>query len=166
MEKILVSACLLGRPVRYDGRHLAVKASLLDLTLTRWQEEGRVISVCPEVDAGMSTPRAPAEISGGDALGVIAGSARVVNDEGDNLSAYFVEGASIALALCQKYNVKIALLTEFSPSCGSSAIYDGKFTDHKIPGAGVTATLLQQHGIKVFSQHELVEASKALQCLS
>jgi len=166
MEKILVSACLLGRPVRYDGRHLAVKASLLDRALTQWQEEGRVVSVCPEVDAGMSIPRAPAEISGGNALGVIAGSAKVVDNEGDDLSAYFIEGASIALALCQKYNVKIAMLTEFSPSCGSSAIYDGRFTDHKIPGAGVTATLLQQHGIKVFSQHELVEASRALECLS
>jgi len=166
VEKILVSACLLGRPVRYDGRHLAVKASLLNQTLTQWQKEGRVISVCPEVDAGMSIPRAPAEIFGGNGLGVIAGSAKVVSDEGEDLSACFVEGASIALALCQKHSVKVAMLTEFSPSCGSSSIYNGQFAGQKIPGAGVTATLLQQHGIKVFSQYELVEASKALQCLN
>jgi len=166
MEKILVSACLLGKPVRYDGRHLAVKTSLLDQTLIQWQQEGRVISVCPEVDAGMSIPRAPAEIFGGNGLEVIAGSAKVVSDEEVDVSAYFVEGASIALALCQKHNVKIAMLTEFSPSCGSSSIYDGQFAGQKIPGAGVTTALLQQHGIKVFSQYELAEASRALQCLN
>lgn len=166
MEKILVSACLLGKPVRYDGRHLALKASSLEQTLTQWQEQGRVISVCPEVDAGMSIPRAPAEILDGNGVDVIAGVAKVFSDKGEDVSADFMKGAFIALALCQKHGVKIALLTEHSPSCGSSSIYDGGFVGQKIPGLGVTTALLRQHGIKVFSQHELAEASRALQCLN
>lgn len=48
---ILVSACLLGHPVRYDGQHKYC-AELEEL-----KSEFELISVCPEVSAGLSTPR-------------------------------------------------------------------------------------------------------------
>jgi uncharacterized protein YbbK (DUF523 family) len=166
VEKVLVSACLLGKAVRYDGGHLALKPSPLEQTLSQWREQGRVITVCPEVDAGMSIPRAPAEISHGNGADVIARSAKVMTIDGEDVSDYFTRGASLALTLCQKHDVKIAVLTESSPSCGSASIYDGQFIGKKIKGAGVTAALLQQHGIKVFSQHEVLEANGALLCLN
>ena len=60
MEKILVSACLLGQRVRYDGGGFDPLQQLLD-----WQAQGRLVVVCPEVAGGLPTPRAPAEIPGG-----------------------------------------------------------------------------------------------------
>lgn len=158
MEKILISACLLGKTVRYDGKTLAVT----DKRLERWIAEERVISVCPEVDAGMSIPRAPAEISAGTGYEVLAGTAKVLVENGDEVSAQFKKGAQLALALCQQHNIKVAVLTEGSPSCGSSSIYDGSFTRQKIAGVGVTVALLQQHGIDVFNQYQLPEADRAL----
>ena len=60
MQKILVSRCLLGQRVRYDGG-----AHGPFTLLERWQQEGRVVPLCPEVAGGLPTPRAPAEIAGG-----------------------------------------------------------------------------------------------------
>tara|TARA_B110000008_G_C16563943_1_gene401414 strand:+ start:274 stop:483 length:210 start_codon:yes stop_codon:yes gene_type:complete len=66
------------------------------------------------------------------------------------------------LALCKAYEIDIAVLAEFSPSCGSSSVYSGDFSGTKVNGAGVTAALLTSNGIKVFSQHQLNEANKVI----
>ncbi|MCE8021528.1 DUF523 domain-containing protein [Halomonas sp. MCCC 1A11036] len=161
MEKVLVSACLLGRRVRYDG---AAK-SLVSEILAQWQAEGRVVAVCPEVDAGLPTPRAPAEIVTGDGHGVLAGSARVVDRCGVDLTRVFLKGASLALQLCRKHDIKVAVLTEHSPSCGSMQIYDGSFSGEKRAGAGVTSALLRQHGVQVFGQQDIVEAGRVVEAL-
>ena len=47
-----------------------------------------------------------------------------------------------------------AVLKERSPSCGCGQIYDGTHTRTLIPGSGVTAELLLQHGIPVFGESE------------
>lgn len=159
MQKVLVSACLLGKRVRYDGGALTASSSIL----ARWSAQGRVVSVCLEVEGGMSIPRAPAEISIGDGEDVWAGVASVREESGADVTAYFKTGAHMALALCQQYGIGVAVLTENSPSCGSSAIYDGSFTNTKTDGAGVTAVLLRNHGIKVFSQYDIIQANLALQ---
>ncbi|MCK1788536.1 2-thiouracil desulfurase family protein, partial [Pseudomonas sp. TNT11] len=52
MQKILVSRCLLGHKVRYDGG-----ASGPFDQLAAWQAEGRVVAICPEVSGGLPTPR-------------------------------------------------------------------------------------------------------------
>lgn len=159
MKKVLISACLLGKRVRYDGNALSISAKILD----QWIAAGRVISVCPEVDAGMSIPRAPAEIFEGGGYDVWADTAVVVEDTGMDVTAHFKNGAQIALELCIKHSIKVAVLTENSPSCGSSAIYDGSFTGKKIDGIGVTTALLKENGIEVFSQHNIESANKVLQ---
>ena len=153
-KKILISACLLGKRVRYDGNTLTVS----DQKLIDWIHKDWVLPVCPEVDAGMLIPRVPAEISNGTGIEVLNGKAKVLTKSGSDVTEYFVKGAEIALALCRKHNIKVAVLSEFSPSCGSSSIYDGRFTKTKVDGAGVTAVLLQKHGIKVFNQFELSKA--------
>lgn len=159
MKKMLVSACLLGNPVRYDGNAKALHHRALD----RLADAGRALAFCPEVAGGLPIPRAPAEIRGGDGAAVIAGRARVETRSGEDVSAMFLSGAQQALELCRQQNIEVAVLTEFSPSCGSGLIYDGSFTRARIAGDGVTAALLSAHGIRVFNQHQLEDALKLLE---
>ncbi|MCG8523457.1 DUF523 domain-containing protein [Marinobacter nauticus] len=162
MRKVLMSACLLGKKVRYDGGSLSVHDQLVE----KWVSEGRIVSVCPEVESGMSIPRKPAEIFGGSGTSVLDGEADVFEKGGDVVTDDFIAGASIALELCKKFNIEIAVLAESSPSCGSSFIYDGSFSGNRTPGIGVTAALLRRHGIQVFSQHEIADANKAIHATS
>jgi len=156
--KILISACLLGRRVRYDGKTLAVSSQILQ----QWLKADRVVTICPEADAGMGVPRLPAEITGGDGFDVLSGYANVVNEVGLDVTDKFILGANLALSLCQQHDISVAVLSESSPSCGSTTIYDGHFRRHKITGKGVTVALLEKNGIQVFNQFELEKANLAL----
>lgn len=152
VPKILVSACLLGRPVRYDGSAKTLEDALLD----RWVAQGRTVSVCPEVMAGLPTPRPPAEIAEGrDGAAVLGGDARIVEIGGADVTAAFLAGARLALDQAMRHDCRYALLTDGSPSCGSGFIYDGSFSGRRIDGAGVTAALLRQHGVAVFSHRDI-----------
>ena len=161
MQKILVSACLLGEPVRHDGAHKRSD----DEILQRWIREGRVVAICPEIAGGLPVPRPAAEMEGGaDGLDVLAGVARVVDNRGRDVSQHFVDGAAVALASARAHAIRIAILKEGSPSCGSGFAYDGTFTSTRVPGhQGVTAALLKQEGIEVFSEAQLAEAEECLQ---
>lgn len=159
MSKLLISACLLGDPVRYDGRAKGLRHP----GLARLIAQDRVIGFCPEVAGGLPVPRPAAEIRAGDGNRVIAGEARVVTVSGDDVSKSFLAGARQALALCREHGIRVAVLTESSPSCGSGQVYDGSFRRNAIGGSGVAAALLRQHGIKVFNQFELGAACRHLQ---
>ncbi len=158
MHKILVSACILGESVRYDGKNNLLKND----SLHQWISQERVIPFCPEVACGMPVPRRAAEINGGDGHDVLAGSATVIDNAGFDVTDEFKSGAQQALAACNRHNIKIAILAQRSPSCGNNTIYDGSFSGTTIAGSGVTAALLTQHGIKVFNQTELHEAAHYL----
>ena len=160
MQKILVSRCLLGHRVRYDGG-----ASGPFDQLQQWIAEGRVVPLCPEVAGGLPTPRAAAEIPGGQGVEVLDGSARVITTEGDDVSAEFLSGARQALALVQQHDIRIAVLKANSPSCGNLLTYDGTFSGVKVSGEGVTAALLSRHGVRVFNESQLAEAVSALAAL-
>ncbi len=157
LPKVLVSACLLGQPVRYDGR-----ASGHPDLLQRWQAEGRVVPLCPEVVGGLPTPRPPAEIPGGQGGEVLDGAARVVTVGGEDVSAAFLAGARQALALVRQHGIRVAVLKAGSPSCGNRLTYDGSFSGLKVPGEGVTTALLRREGVLVFSELELEQAQQAL----
>ncbi|MHC6227940.1 2-thiouracil desulfurase family protein [Pseudomonas sp. X10] len=157
LPKVLVSACLLGQPVRYDGR-----ASGHPGLLQRWQAEGRVVPLCPEVAGGLPTPRPPAEIPGGQGGAVLEGQARVVTVQGEDVSGAFLAGAQQALALVRQHGIRVAVLKSGSPSCGNRLTYDGSFSGVKVPGEGVTTALLRREGVLVFSELELDEAARAL----
>ncbi|MFD4837008.1 DUF523 domain-containing protein [Achromobacter sp. NPDC058515] len=159
MQYVLVSSCLLGKPVRYDGRGVPNG----DAVLARWLDEGRVVAVCPEVAGGMPVPRPPAEIEPGkDAAAVLAGHARVVATTGEDVTAPFVRGAREALAATQGRGIRMAVLKEGSPSCGSGYVYDGHFAGRRRPGVGVTAELLRRAGLQVFSEKQWTEAGACL----
>ena len=161
MKFVLVSSCLLGKPVRYNGTHKLAESTVL----SRWLREGRVISVCPELAGGMPVPRPSAEIVGGAAKQVLSGLARVVDAEGNDVSRPFVAGATQALEQARLKGIQVAVLKEDSPSCGSSSIYDGTFTGKRIAGKGVTATLLEAESIRVFSEKQFAEADAYLRSL-
>ena len=161
--RILVSACLLGAPVRYDGRGKRLAAVLLDT----WIAEGRVVPFCPEVAGGLPTPRPPAEIeTGGDGAAVIAGRAAVRDRNGRDVGAAFIAGADLALAQALASGCRFALLTDGSPSCGAGAIHDGTFSGRRVAGAGVTATRLAEAGIAVFTPDRIEELAARLALIS
>lgn len=160
MQKILVSRCLLGQRVRYDGGAHG-PFSLLE----RWQAQGRVVPLCPEVAGGLPTPRAPAEIAGGQGAHVLDGRIPVLTVEGEDVSAAFIAGAEQALALVAQHGIHIALLKARSPSCGNRENYDGTFSGTKVAGEGVTAAALRRLGVQVFSEEELPAAEAALLAL-
>ncbi|HMQ10322.1 MAG TPA: DUF523 domain-containing protein [Oligoflexia bacterium] len=162
MEKILVSACLLGEKVNYLGTDNKVEHTIFD----QWQAEGRCVVLCPEVAGGLPVPRPACEIKGdGSGLAVLKGEAKVVSQTGDNFTQAFLAGAQIALDLCKKYQIKLAILKAGSPSCGSQKVYNGKFNGSKIEGMGTTAAALSQAGIQCFSELRLQQAQDYLQKL-
>jgi uncharacterized protein YbbK (DUF523 family) len=159
MDKVLLSACLLGQKVRYDGGSVPVAGDYL----ARWQAEGRLLAFCPELAGGLKTPRAPAEIEPlADAQMVLTGRARVRDADGVDVSAAFVRGAKMARDRAVKYGCRFAVLTEKSPSCGTAQTYDGHFQGRLIAGQGITAAVLRAAGIRVFSQHQLDQLAAVL----
>ena len=153
MIKIVVSACLLGSPVRHDGRDKKCAHPVL----RRWIEEGRIVSVCPEMLGGLPAPRLPSEI--------IAGTRQVIARDGRDVTEIFEKGARVVEETANANEVRVAILKEGSPSCGSSFVYDGTFSGAKIPGEGVTAALLRKRGIAVFSEEQLDAAEEYVRSL-
>lgn len=152
MSRLLVSACLMGQMVRYDGR----AKTLIHKSLARWSADGRVVPFCPELAGGLSVPRQPAEIEPGfDGNDVLAGRAKVVDSEGADVTEAFVIGARLAIDLARDRDCTHALLTEASPSCGSSQLYSGHHDDTRRDGFGVTTAALRSEGIDVFAPSQI-----------
>ena len=159
MDRILVSACLLGDPVRWDGGSRSLSQGLIP----GWQAAGRLVPVCPERAGGLPVPRPRAEIEpGATAAQVLGGSARVLDEHGADVSTAFLAGAAAAVDLARAEGCRFALLTEGSPSCGVRAVADGRFAGTRVPGQGVTAAALERAGVRVFSPDEIVLLATAL----
>jgi len=156
MAKILVSACLLGCKVRYDGKDLAQLGSDFNQVI----DSNEIIPFCPEVSGGLPIPRIAAEIEDGTGYDVLAKKSRILGKDGSDVTEPFIKGAKLALELCQREGIQQAILAEASPSCGSSYIYNGRFEGKKIAGQGVTCAYLQTHGVKVVSQHQVLQLSE------
>jgi uncharacterized protein YbbK (DUF523 family) len=120
-------------------------------------KEGKAIPVCPEQLGGLSTPRNPAEIVGGDGEDVLDGKARVIDNQGRDVTDAFIRGAYETYRIAKTIGADEAILKEKSPSCGSCWIYDGSFQGKKKPGVGVTTALLKRKGIKVISEDTMLE---------
>jgi len=139
----LVSACLLGINCNFEGKNWQNPQILEEF------QKGELFPICPEVLGGLSVPRIPSEIQGGDGKDVLEGKASVVNLQGIDVTDEFMVGAYDALKIAEAIGAKEALLIEKSPSCGCGAIFDGSFTDKLREGDGVTAALLKKNGIKI-----------------
>jgi uncharacterized protein YbbK (DUF523 family) len=157
MRKVLVSACLLGERVRYHGGDAAIEHP----TLERWRREGRIVTTCPEMEGGLPTPRPPAEMQDGSGTAVLKRVAFVRRRDGVDVTDAFVRGARFAVDLARAHEIGIAVLKDFSPSCGSTTVYDGTFSGRRAPGEGVTAAALREAGVRVFSD-AAIDAADAL----
>ena len=144
--KIMVSACLLGYNVKYDGN------SNLNSELIDFLKDYEIISICPEVMGGLTIPRVPSEILAN----------KVLNKEQNDVTKEFIKGADKTLELAKKNNVKVAILKDGSPSCGSINIYDGSFSNIVINGQGITAKLLKDNGITVLNENNYKEYFKGV----
>ena len=140
-KAILVSACLLGEPCRYDGKSKP-NASVLALA-----DRFQLVPVCPEVLGGLETPRSPSEIKG----------EAVVSKNGTDVTEFFVTGAIETLKTAKIHGCEAAVLKARSPSCGSGQVYDGTFAGRLVDGDGITAALLKKNGIKVLTEDEINE---------
>lgn len=141
MEKknILVSACLLGTPCRYDG------ASKPNAKVIALSEKYNLIPVCPEVAGGLPTPRTPSEIVG----------ERVLMRDGRDVTENYRRGAEIALKKARENSCDVAILKARSPSCGKGQVYDGTFSGTLTSGDGITAKLLSDAGITVLTEENI-----------
>ena len=145
---VLISACLMGAPVRYDGRGKRLGENLIE----RLSHACQLVPLCPELAGGFQVPRPPAEVENGrTGDDVLDGTARVIELGGRDVTPLFVAGAEAALSAARDAGCRYALLIDGSPSCGSLVIYDGEFAGRKHAGNGVTAALLARHGIEVFT---------------
>ncbi|MFD0767376.1 DUF523 domain-containing protein [Bacillus sp. CGMCC 1.60114] len=148
---IVISACLAGIACRYDGN---------DNLVTKIQElleKEETILICPEVLGGLPTPRTPAEIVGGNGDDVLNGTAKVIDQNGNDVTEIFIAGAYEALNQIKDLNPEYIILKERSPSCGSSVIYTGEFNGEKQDGYGVTTALFRRYGFTVISEDDFVK---------
>ena len=138
----VVSACLAGCKCRYDGKdNLCPKVKQL-------VEEGRAITVCPEVMGGMTTPRIPSERKDG----------KVINSNGDDNTACFVKGVEKSIEIVKEHNIKKAILKAKSPSCGNKYIYDGTFSRTLVEGKGMLAEKLTELGLEIYDEGDDLSA--------
>ena len=147
MEKILVSACLLGEKCTYEGKDNA-QPYLKDLN--RYYD---IVPFCPEVEGGLPTPRKPSEIKGPS----------VVRQDGVDVTSCFREGAYKATTIASFLGIRLAIMKENSPSCGPHFVYDGYFRGRKIPGEGVTVAALRRQGVTVLNEEEGLALLERLQ---
>ena len=161
MNKIFVSGCLNGRPIRFNNTNVSVQSEIWD----RWESEGRLVAFCPELAAGFPVPRAPAEIVASTASVVLQGRGRVEEDNGTDVTDMFLEGARSAVKRAAAEGCVMAVLTDGSPSCGTTYTYDGSFAGGIVDGMGVTAQLLADHGLRVFPEAQIDEADLYLRSL-
>uniref|UniRef100_UPI004047F228 DUF523 domain-containing protein n=1 Tax=Aliarcobacter sp. TaxID=2321116 RepID=UPI004047F228 len=157
--KILISSCLLGEDVRYDGNNssiafdpkfsFSVKELFMDILC-----ENEIYSFCPEIAGGLGVPRIPAEIVKNDKPFIVK------NQDGTDITINFLLGAKKALDICVEENIKVALLKANSPSCGNIKIYNGTFTNQLVDGQGLTARLLSENGVEVFNETQLKDLKK------
>lgn len=145
-EKILISACLLGQKVRYDGKSKEVKGLI---ELTKYYD---LIPMCPECSGGLKIPRVPSEIV----------NDKVLSKSGRDVTSNYNDGAYMASTICRLYHIKLAVLKERSPSCGTHFIHDGSFTDKVIEGQGITARKLTSMGVKCINEDEALALLESL----
>lgn len=137
--KVLVSACIMGVNGKCNGKNNE------NITAINFLKDKEVISICPEVLAGMKIPRSCAEIVNG----------RVVDKNGNDVSLEYDKAVAVALSKIQNEEIDLVILQSRSPTCGVNQIYDGSFTGKLIPGMGLFAKALKQRGYNVIDVEEI-----------
>ena len=134
---ILISACLIGENVRYDG------SNKFNAELKKLIDKGVAKAICPE-------------ILGGDGFDVLNNKAQVIDIDGKNVTDLYVNGARNALNICKKLNCNTLIVKSDSPTCSSQDIYSGQFNGTKKKGVGIFTALLTNNGIQVYDERNYI----------
>jgi uncharacterized protein YbbK (DUF523 family) len=148
---VIICACLLGLNAKYVGKSNA------NALIQKYSSDGKFIPVCPEQLGSLPTPRSPVEIIGGTGQDVLLGRCVAQGHRGEIVTTQFIQGAREVLKIVRIFKVTASILKERSPSCGVNHIYDGSFTHRLMPGQGVTAALLKESNISIYSEEGLTE---------
>ena len=143
----IVSACLLGQNCKYNG------GNNLNEEVVEFCKNHKYVTVCPESEGKLPTPRPPAERVG----------ASILTKEGKDVTDAFVRGADISLKSCMEMarisgeEIEGAILKANSPSCGIGQIYDGTFSGTLTEGNGVFAGMLKRLGVEIITEKEKIK---------
>ena len=139
MTKILVSGCLLGENCKYNG------GNNYNPRVVEFLKDKEVISICPEIMAGMGCPRNPIEIVDG-----------VLTDcHGKNVDSLIRKSVMEIMKRIRDEEIQCAVLQSRSPTCGVNQVYDGTFSGKLIPGSGVFAKSLMDAGYLVIDGEDI-----------
>lgn len=137
--KILVSACLLGENCKYNGGNNYSPA------VAEYVQGKDILSICPEMMAGMGCPRTPIEIVDGV----------LMDRNGNDVDAAMREAVAKAMEMIRKEDIQCAVLQSRSPTCGVNEVYDGSFSGKLISGSGVMAQALRAEGYRVIDAEDI-----------
>ena len=139
MTKVLVSGCLLGENCKYNG------GNNYNPRVVEFLKGKEVISICPEIMAGMGCPRNPIEIVDG-----------VLTDcHGKNVDSLIRKSVMEIMERIRDEEIQCAVLQSRSPTCGVKQVYDGTFSGKLIPGSGVFAKSLMDAGYLVIDGEDI-----------
>ena len=139
MTKVLVSGCLLGENCKYNG------GNNYNPRVVEFLKDKEVISICPEIMAGMGCPRNPIEIVDG-----------VLTDcHGKNVDSLIRKSVMEIMERIRDEEIQCAILQSRSPTCGVNQVYDGTFSGKLIPGSGVFAKSLMDAGYLVIDVEDI-----------
>ena len=139
MTKVLVSGCLLGENCKYNG------GNNYNPRVVEFLKGKEVISICPEIMAGMGCPRNPIEIVDG-----------VLTDcHGKNVDSIMRKSVMEIMERIRDEEIQCAVLQSRSPTCGVNQVYDGTFSGKLIPGSGVFAKSLMDAGYLVIDGEDI-----------
>lgn len=133
--RIAVSSCLLGNPVRYDGTDRFSEA-----ICTHLARQFEIVAVCPEVEAGLGTPRPPVRLTGNPRHPLALG----VEDASLDVTAALLRFSDSWLA--QAKTLSGVVLKSRSPSCGlrDTPVFD-RHGAIQSSGAGLFTRVLTRH---------------------
>ena len=137
--KIVVSACLLGENCKYNG------GNNYNVDVAEFVKDKEVLSICPEMMAGMGCPRTPIEIVDGV----------LMDRNGNNVDASMREAVVQAMEMIQNEDIQCAVLQSRSPTCGVNQVYDGSFSGKLIKESGVLAQALKAAGYQVIDAEDV-----------
>lgn len=139
MKKILISQCLIGENVRYDGGNCLISQ------LNELKEKFDLVPVCPELLAGLGVPREPIERVGDE----------IITKSGFKITSSFNPAVQAIEKMIKENKIEVAVMKENSPSCGVYKVYNGSFSGVKINGSGLITEKLRSLGLKVYSDQEI-----------
>jgi len=131
-----ISACLLGKQVRYDGQHK--RDRYLTDTLGQYME---YVPVCPEVECGLGVPREPLRL-----VGAPAAPRLVTVKTGVDLTERMITWANRRVRELEDEDLCGFIFKRASPSSGMERVK--VYSDKGVPtksGIGVFARVFMEH---------------------